>query len=67
LFISDDGAPNTSIYVLVAMSILKEGHEWSDEQILPSCQASVMDLYQVGVDKLHEDSKTSNATMSRIA
>jgi len=33
LFVSDDGAPNASICVLVAMSILKEGHGWSDEQL----------------------------------
>ena len=42
LFCQDDGAPNASIRVLVAMMILKESRGWSDAQLFEECRFNLL-------------------------
>jgi hypothetical protein len=42
LFCQDDGAPNASIRVLVAMMILKEARGWSDAQLFEECRFNLL-------------------------
>ena len=42
LYCKDNGTPNASIRVLVAMMLLKEGHGWSDDQLFENCNYNLL-------------------------
>ena len=54
LFKSDNGAPNASIRVLVAMMILKEGQGWSDEQMFENCNYNLLTRGALGLMNLDD-------------
>jgi len=37
LYSGENGRPNSSIRILIGMLILKEGNNWTDEQLFESC------------------------------
>ena len=42
LYCKDNGTPSTFIRVLVAMMLLKEGQEWSDDQLFENCNYNLL-------------------------
>ena len=42
LYCKDNGTPNASIRVLVAMMLLKEGQGWSDDQLFENCNYNLL-------------------------
>ncbi len=61
LYESNNGRPNASIRRLVGMLILKEGNDWTDEQLFESCDYHVLVRYALGLTNL-SDSVPSPAT-----
>lgn len=61
LYVSDNGRPNASIRILVGMLILKEGNDWTDEQLFESCDYNILISYALGLTNL-SDSVPSPAT-----
>jgi len=54
LYKSSDGAPNASVRVLVAMTILKEGQGWSDEQLFENCNYNLLIRGALGLMNLDD-------------
>ena len=54
LYKSSDGAPNASVRVLVAMTILKEGQGWSDEQMFENCNYNLLIRGALGLMNLDD-------------
>ncbi len=54
LYKSGDGAPNASVRVLVAMTILKEGQGWSDEQLFENCNYNLLIRGALGLMNLND-------------
>jgi len=60
LFNEDNGRPNASIRVLVAMNILKEGHGWSDEQLFEQARFNVLVMNALGLSNLDDEVPTES-------
>jgi len=54
LYKNSDGAPNASARVLVAMTILKEGQGWSDEQMFENCNYNLLFRGALGLMNLDD-------------
>jgi hypothetical protein len=54
LFVEDNGRPNASIRVMVAMMILKEGHGWSDEELYDQCGFNAMVMNALGLNNIDD-------------
>ncbi len=54
LFVGDNGRPNASIRVMVAMMILKEGHGWSDEELYDQCGFNAMVMNALGLNNIDD-------------
>ncbi len=54
LYDSGIGRPNGSIRVLVGMTILKEGHGWTDQQLFEACDYNVQVMRALGLCNLDE-------------
>jgi hypothetical protein len=61
LFSQDNGAPNSSIRVLVSMMILKEAHGWSDSQLFEACNFNILVRSALGLFNM-DDSLPANST-----
>lgn len=61
LYVSNDGRPNASIRILIGMLILKDGNDWTDEQLFESCDYNILVGYALGLTNL-SDSVPSPAT-----
>ena len=61
LFVSDNGRPNASLRILVGMMILKDGNDWTDDQLFESCSFNILVSYALGLTNL-SDSAPSPAT-----
>ena len=61
LYESNNGRPNASIRILVGMLILKEGNDWTDEQLFESCDYNILVGYALGLTNF-SDSVPSPAT-----
>jgi len=61
LYVSYNGRPNASIRILVGMLILKDGNDWTDEQLFESCDYNILVSYALGLTNL-SDSVPSPAT-----
>jgi len=60
LFVEDNGRPNASIRVLVAMNILKEGHGWSDDQLFEQARFNVLVMNALGLSNLDDEVPTES-------
>jgi len=60
LFSNGVGRGNASIRVLIAMSILKEGHGWSDEQLFEHCRYNILVMTALGYMNLSDDIPTES-------
>ena len=54
LFVEDNGRPNASVRVMVAMMILKEGHGWSDEELYDQCGFNAMVMNALGLNNIDD-------------
>jgi hypothetical protein len=54
LFVGDNGRPNASVRVMVAMMILKEGHGWSDEELYEQCGFNAMVMNALGLNNIDD-------------
>lgn len=54
LFVGDNGRPNASLRVMVAMMILKEGHGWSDEELYDQCGFNTMVMNALGLNNVDD-------------
>ena len=61
LFCEDNGAPNSSIRILCAMNILKDGKNWSDLVLFEECKLNLGVRVSLGLFNLDE-AVPSNAT-----
>lgn len=61
LYVEDNGRPNAPIRILVGMLILKDGNDWTDEQLFESCNFNILVSYALGLSNL-SDSVPSPAT-----
>jgi hypothetical protein len=52
LYPSHTGRPNASVKTLVGMIVLKEGHNWSDEQMHASCQFDMRIMRALGFNNV---------------
>lgn len=49
-----NGRPNASVRRLVAMLILKEGNDWTDEQLFESCNFNILIIRALGLSNLSD-------------
>lgn len=61
LYSKDNGRPNASVRILVAMLILKDGNDWTDEQLFEACNFNILVGYALGLSNL-SDNAPSEAT-----
>ena len=61
LYEENNGRPNAPIRILVGMLILKEGNDWTDQQLFESCNFNLLVSYALGLSNL-SDSVPSPAT-----
>lgn len=61
LFVKDNGRPNAPIRILVGMLILKDGNDWTDDQLFEACDFNILVSYALGLTNL-SDSVPSPAT-----
>ena len=54
------GRSNSPIRVLIAMSILKEGHGWSDEQLFEHCRYNILVMSALGYTNFSDDIPTES-------
>ena len=54
LFAAETGSPNSSIRVLLAMMILKEGNGWSDAQLFEECSFNILIRSALGIVQLDD-------------
>ena len=52
---SDIGRPNAPIRQLVGMLILKEGHNWSDEQLFDECLFNLRVMWALGLTNMNDE------------
>jgi hypothetical protein len=52
---SDIGRPNAAIRQLVGMVILKEGHNWSDEQLFDECLFNLRVMWALGLTNMNDE------------
>ncbi len=52
---AQSGRPNAPIRVLVAMIILKEGQEWTDEQMYENCRYNIAIMRALGLTNLNDE------------
>ena len=55
LFDENNGCPNASIRVLLAMMILKEGYGWSDEELFNQCRFNLLLMNALGLSNITDD------------
>ncbi|MCM1153071.1 MAG: transposase [Muribaculum sp.] len=55
LFNDSNGAPNSSVCILVAMMLLKEEYGCSDEQLFEKCELDLLARKALGLDGFEED------------
>ena len=55
LYVEDNGRPNSSIRILVSMLILKDGNDWTDEQLFDSCSFNLLVSYALGLSNLSDN------------
>ena len=60
LFKEGIGRSNSPIRVLIAMSILKEGHGWSDEQLFEHCRYNILVMSALGYTNFSDDIPTES-------
>jgi len=61
LYVEDNGRPNFPIRILVGMLILKDGHDWTDEQLFEACSFNLLVCYALGLTNI-SDSIPSSTT-----
>jgi len=61
LYVENNGRPNASIRQLLGMLILKEGNDWTDEQLFDACNFNILVMRAIGLSNL-SDSAPSPAT-----
>jgi len=61
LYVENNGRPNASIRQLLGMLILKEGNDWTDEQLFEACNFNILVMRAIGLSNL-SDSAPSPAT-----
>jgi len=61
LYVQDNGRPNAPIRILVGMLILKDGNDWTDEQLFEACSFNILVGYALGLSNL-SDNAPSEAT-----
>jgi hypothetical protein len=54
LFSSDNGAPNTSVRLLVGMMVIKEGFGWSDAQLFEEVRYNLLVRSALGLKNLND-------------
>jgi len=54
LYSSDNGRANSSIRILVSMLILKDGNDWTDEQLFEACSFNILVSYALGLTNLSD-------------
>ena len=64
LFCKDNGRPNASVSTLIAMSILKEGNGWTDEQLFSECQFNLQVMLALGLCNLYDNVPSDSAYYS---
>ena len=55
LFSTNNGRPNASIRIMVAMIILKEGHSWTDEQLYENCHFNIAVMRALGLVNIDDE------------
>lgn len=55
LYSADNGRPNAPIRQLVGMLILKEGNDWTDEQLFEACTYNILVLRALGLTNLYDE------------
>jgi len=55
LYSNSNGRPNASIRRLVAMIILKEGQNWTDEQLYENCHFNIVVMKAIGLSNVDEE------------
>ena len=55
LYSNNNGRPNASIRRLVAMIILKEGQNWTDEQLYENCHFNIVVMQAIGLSNVDEE------------
>lgn len=55
LFSEDNGRPNAPIRQLIGMLILKEGNDWTDEQLFEACSYNILVLRALGLTNLSDE------------
>lgn len=54
LYVEGNGRPNSSIRILVGMLILKDGNDWTDEQLFEACSFNILVSYALGLTNLSD-------------
>jgi len=52
LYCHNNGRPNASVRILIAMNILKEGFGWTDEQLFNECDFNIQVMFALGISNL---------------
>lgn len=55
LYSDKNGRPNSSIRILVAMQILKEGFNWSDEQLFYESKFNLLVMRALGLNNINDE------------
>ena len=55
LYSSINGRPNASIRILVSMIIMKEGHNWTDEQLYENCRYNIAVMRALGLTNISDE------------
>ncbi|MCK4252034.1 transposase [candidate division WOR-3 bacterium] len=55
LYPSNTGRPNSPLRILVAMQVLKEGFNWSDEQLFNECRFDLLVMRALGLTNLNDE------------
>lgn len=60
LYCSDNGRPNASIRRLIAMMVLKEGEDWTDEQLFEECNFDMRIMLALGLNNITDEPPASS-------
>lgn len=55
LYHGNNGRPNAPIRILVSMLILKDGEDWTDEQLFDACDFNILVCRAIGLNNLSDE------------
>lgn len=55
LYSNKQGRPNASIRLLASMIILKEAHDWTDQQLFENCRFNILVMRSLGLNNLGDE------------